>query len=102
MYGFGGVHENEYRAAASSSALSTLSIGSIGTLATSIGSGLGLHGGYELNGPGLLKGTNGGRRKKRLVVGGIGSKDTKSIEGLREWCEVSPNYFVYFTMDVWC
>lgn len=63
---------------ASSSALSTLSIGSIGSIATSIGGRSSVFGGATT-----------GRRKK-LVVSGIERDNLDAIEGLQKWCEVRP------------
>ncbi|KAI5121166.1 hypothetical protein M0805_007163 [Coniferiporia weirii] len=61
---------------ASSSALSTLSITSIGSIATSIG-------GRSSN---VFSGSSSAKRKK-LVVSGIERDDTAAVEGLRRWCE---------------
>lgn len=57
----------------SSSALSTLSIGSIGSLATNAGS--------------MFNGASAARQK-RLVVNGIPWDDAAAIQGLKRWCEV--------------
>ncbi|KAH8119885.1 hypothetical protein DFH11DRAFT_1557117 [Phellopilus nigrolimitatus] len=60
----------------SSSALSTLSIGSIGSIATSIGE----------RSSNVFTGSTTTKRKK-LVVSGIEKNDTTAVEGLRRWCE---------------
>lgn len=90
----------ERRANMSSSALSTLSIGSIGTFASNIGSGLGIHhlghghghgsgdSGVH-NGSGIFGGSSASGRRKKLVVAGIAHEDDMAVKGLKRWCEVS-------------
>ncbi|KAL5533937.1 hypothetical protein ACEPAG_397 [Sanghuangporus baumii] len=67
---------HDRRRNASSSALSTLSIGSIGTLASNING----RAGSVFSGSSTAK-------KKRLVVSGIAPDDTAAMDGLRRWCE---------------
>ncbi|OCB87902.1 hypothetical protein A7U60_g5039 [Sanghuangporus baumii] len=61
---------------ASSSALSTLSIGSIGTLASNING----------RASSVFSGSSTAK-KKRLVVSGIAPDDAAAMQGLRRWCE---------------
>ncbi|KAL5494951.1 hypothetical protein ACEPAI_413 [Sanghuangporus weigelae] len=67
---------HDRRRNASSSALSTLSIGSIGTLASNING----RAGSVFSGSSTAK-------KKRLVVSGIAPDDAAAMDGLRRWCE---------------
>ncbi|KAL5519270.1 hypothetical protein ACEPAH_953 [Sanghuangporus vaninii] len=67
---------HDRRRNASSSALSTLSIGSIGTLASNING----------RASSVFSGS-ASAKKKRLVVSGIAPDDAAALQGLRRWCE---------------
>ena len=37
------------------------------------------------------------RKKKKLIVSGVGVSETRKFEGVKRWCEVSANLFTFFS-----